>query len=279
MRGNRLRWGALGWILTLQFIVVETIAGAQKPGYSWSDDVISTLGSALSPAHRLMNASLVVQAALILAGVVLLLPALRGTALRGTAVCVAQVFLAVAALGVLLMGLFPGDSNGPLQDTGAISYLVGGAIGLLALAYALRPRSEALGTAIAVLGLAGAATTVFFLTGVTQTLGAGATERIAAYVVPLALTVTAVALWRMTRGAAALPDVPAGPTRRQLREEERAERARRDAERDAALAAAAERRDERATAPSAPVGAPGPDEDDDFDPEDPWATPSRRGEG
>jgi len=187
VHGNRLRWGALGWVLTLQFFVVETIVGLQKPGYSWSDDVISDLGSALSPAHRVMNASFVVQAALILIGVVLLLPSVGGRAAR-----IAQAFLAAAAVGVLLVGVFPEDTSPTMHDIGAIAYLAGGAIGLLALAYALRPRSEALGTAVAVLGLAGAATTVFFLADVTQTLGRGGTERIAAYVLPVALGVSIV---------------------------------------------------------------------------------------
>jgi hypothetical membrane protein len=273
VRGNRLRWGALGWVLTLQFFVVETVVGLQLPGYSWSDDVISDLGSALSPAHRVMNASFVLQAALMLVGVALLLPALRGRAAR-----LAQVFLAVSAVGVLLVGVFPEDGSRTLHDVGAIGYLAGGAIGLLALAYAVRPRSEGLGTAVAVLGLAGAATTIFFFTDVTQGIGRGTTERIAGYVVPIGLALTAVVLWRMAGGAAALPDVAAGPSRRQLREEARAEHDRRAAERDAALEAAAQRREERPATAAAPVDHRAADEDDDFDPEDPWATPSRRRE-
>lgn len=272
MRGNRLRWGALGWVLTLQFFVVETIVGLRFPGYSWSSQVISDLGSASSPAHRVMNASFVVQAALILAGVALLLPALRGTAAR-----IAQAFLTVAAVGVLLVGVFPEAGNRVVHDGGAIGYLAGGAIGLLALAYAVRPRSEALGTAVAVLGLGGAATTVFFVTDVTQTFGRGATERIAAYVLPVALALTAVVLWRAAAGAATLPDVPAGPTRRQLREDARAERAQREAQRDAALEAAAQRRAGEPATPAAPASPEAVD--DDFDPEDPWAAPSRRRDG
>jgi hypothetical membrane protein len=270
VRGNRLRWGALGWVLTVQFFVVETIVGLRYARYSWRDDVISDLGDALSPAHRVMNASFVIQAALILVGGALLLPALRGKATR-----IAQVFLGVAAVGVLLVGVFPEDGSRTMHDIGAVGYLAGGAIGLLALAYAVRPRSEALGTVVAVLGLAGAAATIFFFTDVTQTFGRGATERIAGYVLPVGLALAAIVLWRMARGAATLPDVAAGPTRRELREEARAERARREAERDAVLEAAARRQEERPAQP-APAAS---DQDDDFDPEDPWAAPSRRREG
>ena len=77
---NRLRWGALAWLLTLQFFVVETIAQSRYDGpYSRADDVISALGTADSAAASLMNASFVVQGVLILAGALLLRP----TLLRG----------------------------------------------------------------------------------------------------------------------------------------------------------------------------------------------------
>jgi hypothetical membrane protein len=261
-------------VLTLQFFVVEAIAALQWTGYSYADDVISDLGSALSPAHRVMNASFVVQAALILAGSVLLLPAVRGRAAR-----VAQVVLALAAVGVLLVGVFPEDGSTAMHDIGALLYLGGGAVGLLALAYALRPRSELLGTALAVLGLAGAAATIFFVMDVTQYLGRGGTERVAGYVLPIGLTVAAVALWRMARGTAELPDAPApGLSRRELRDQARAERAERERERDEALEAAARRRGSPAAEPvAAPASTPGDDDTaDDLDPEDPWATPTRR---
>jgi len=261
--GNRLRWGALGWVLTLQFFVVEAIVALQWSGYSYTDNVISDLGSALSPAHRLMNASFVLQAALILTGVVLLLPAVRGRAAR-----VGQVVLALAAVGVLLVGLFPEDRSTVMHDIGALLYLAGGAVGLLALAYALRPRSELLGTVLAILGLAGAATTIFFAAGVTEYLGRGGTERVAGYVLPIGLTVAAVAIWRMARGGATLPETPSGPSRRQLREEAQTERAERARERDEALEQAARRLESPTPAPAAL--------DDELDPEDPWATPTRR---
>src|SRR3954454_18403163 len=74
---NRLRWGALAWLLTLQFFVVETIAQSRYAGpYSRADDTISALGTGHSAAHQLMNASFVLQAGLILAGALLLRPVL-----------------------------------------------------------------------------------------------------------------------------------------------------------------------------------------------------------
>ncbi len=237
---NRLRWGALAWLLTLQFFVVEAIVQARYEGsYSRADDVISDLGASGSAAAQLMNASFVVQAALILAGALLLRPVL----LRGAGQ-VAPVLLGASAVGVLLVGVFPSDGNALVHAIGAVAYLVGGGLGLIALAYAVRPRSEALGTTLALLGVVGTAATVFFLTGVTQYLGEGGTERVAAYVLPLGLALAGLVLWRIAR--------PGSADRR--------------AERDAALEAAARRR----TAP-ADAGTADEDELDDH-----WAPVERR---
>src|SRR5687768_4963924 len=190
---NRLRWGACAWLLTLQFFVVEAVAESRFTGpYSRADDVISALGAADSPARQLMNASFVLQGALILAGTLLL----RRALLRGAAQAV-PVLLGAAALGVLLVGVFPLDGNATLHAIGAVLYLVGGGLGLIALAYAVRPRSEALGSALALLGLVGTAATVLFLTGVTSYLGDGGTERVAAYVLPIGLALAGPGLWRL----------------------------------------------------------------------------------
>jgi hypothetical membrane protein len=225
---TRLRWGALAWLLTLQFFVIEAIAQSQYAGpYSRAGDTISALGAGASAAHQLMNASFIVQAALILAGAVLLRPALLRTAGQ-----IAPVLLGAAAVGVLLVGVFPSDGNALVHAIGAVAHLVGGGLGLIALAYAVRPRSEALGTTLALLGLVGTAATVFFLTGVTQYLGEGGTERVAAYVIPVGLAVAGVALWRLTG--------PGSAERQAERAAARQEQAERARERDAALEAAGE---------------------------------------
>jgi hypothetical membrane protein len=257
---NRLRWGAIAWLLTLQFFVLETLAQARYEGpYSRADDVISTLGAAESAARQLMNASFVVQGALILAGALLLRPVL----LRGAGQ-VAAVLFGAAAVGVVLVGVFPTDGNGTVHAIGAVLYLLGGGLGLIALAYAVRPRSEALGTTLALLGLVATAATVFFLTGVTQYLGDGGTERLAAYPLPLGLALAGVALWRLGLPAAAGgTGADARAERREERERARADKAARDRERDAALEAAVRRRSESAAG-----------EADEFD--DPWAGSGRR---
>jgi hypothetical membrane protein len=259
---NRLRWGALAWLLTLQFFVVEAIAQSRHDGpYSRADDVISALGTADSAAASLMNASFVVQGVLILAGTLLLRP----TLLRGAA-DVAPVLLGGAAVGVLLVGVFPTDGNATMHAIGAVLYLLGGGLGLIALAYAVRPRSEVLGTTLALLGLIGTAATVFFLTGVTNYLGEGGTERAAAYVLPIGLAIAGVVLWLTSREAGT--DSGHELTRREERERARAEKAARDRERDAAL-----ERTARRPAPDAPPGPAAADESDGTD-DDPWAAPS-----
>lgn len=258
MTSNRLRWGALAWLLTLQFFVVETVVQLRLDApYSRVHDVISDLGAAGSPAAQLMNASFVLQAALILAGLLALRPALHGAGRSA-----ATGLLGAAALGVLLVGVVPQDADGTVHTIGAALYLGAGALGLIALAYAVRPRSEALGTTLALLGLVGTAASIFFATAVTAYLGEGGTERVAAYVLPLGLALAGAALWRS--GAGPGEETEAARARREEREQARAERAERARRRDEALDAAAGRAgSDRST-----------DETDDT--EDHWATPGRR---
>jgi len=271
---SRYRWGGLAWVLTLQFFVVEAIAAARYGGYSYSANVISDLGTADSPARLLMNGSFIAQGVLIVAGALLLGPGLGGTGGK-----LARVLLGIAGLGVLLVGLFPSDGNATAHEVAAGAHLIGSGIGLIALAYGMRPRSEGVGTTLAVLGLVGVIGTIFFGSAVFLGLGEGGMERVAAYVVPVGLAVAGVALWRQKDDWLALTNADGSPSRRQLREDARLERAQRAAERDAALEAAARRAAEPAprTPATTPASSTEPttDEDDDFDPEDPWA-PRRR---
>jgi hypothetical membrane protein len=270
----RYRWGAVAWALTLQFFVVEAVAASRFAGYSYSADVISDLGTADSPARLLMNASFVLQGVLIAAGALLLGPGLSGTGGR-----LARALLVIAGVGVLLVGVFPADGNATAHEIGAGVHLVGGGLGLIALAYGVRPRSEALGTTLAVLGMVGVMATLFFASVVFLGLGEGGMERVAAYVIPIGLTVAGIALARQKDDWLRLTNPDGTPSRRQLREDARLARVQRAAERDAALEAAARRSEQRPAAPSAsPSASPtaaAAEDDDDFDPDDPWA-PRRR---
>lgn len=259
---SRYRWGALAWLLTLQFFVVEAVVQLRTgAGYGRADDLISDLGAAGSGAPLLMNASFVVQGVLIGAGALLLRPALAGLGGR-----LGSAFLTAAAVGVVLVGLFPLGGQEDLHQAGAGLHLLGGGLALLAMAYAVRPRSEALGTSLALLGLLSTAMTVFFAAGITELLGDGGTERAAAYPIPVGLALAGAGLWLLGRR----PQGEPRPSRRDLRNHERAERAR---ERDVALEDAAGRPHTTTAGTVAADGEP----DDDFDPEDPWARTRRGG--
>lgn len=273
---GRYLLGSLAWLLTLQFFVLEAVAVARFPGYSRTGQVISDLGTDLSPGAGGMNASFTVQGVLIVAGALLLFPALIGLGGR-----LAVGLLSAAGVGTLLVGLFPSDSNGTAHTIGAILYLLGGALGLLALAYGVRPRSEAVGTTLAVLGLVGVIATVLFGTAVTGLLGVGGTERLAAYVLPLSLALAAVLLARQRDDwQVAVPDGEGATlTKRQRRELEKAAAFDRARERDEALealAAAKERERTGATAAQQPAADDADDTDDDYDEDRAWRTPRRR---
>jgi hypothetical membrane protein len=272
---NRYRWGGVTWLLTVQFFVVEAIAALRYGGYSYSSDLISDLGTAASPAGGLMNISFLLQGVLIAAGVLLLGPGLSGLGGR-----LARVLLVLAGIGILLVGLFPSDRSATVHLVSAVVYFLAGAIGLIALAYGVRPRSEALGTTLALLGLLGVVGTIFFGSAIYLFLGEGGMERVAGYVVPVGLPLAGVALWRQKDDWLALSNPDGTPSRRRLREDARLARAQQAAERDAALEAAARdaatRRGHQGPPPTRTPDAADPADDDDFDPDDPWAPRRRR---
>ncbi|SCX51030.1 hypothetical membrane protein [Klenkia marina] len=261
---TRYLLGALAWVLTLQFFVVEAVAVARFGGYSRVDQAISDLGTALSPAAGPMNASFVTQGVLIALGAALLYPALIGLGGR-----LALVLLSAAGVGVVLVGVFPEDSGGATHTVGAVLYLLGSGLGLIALAYGVRPRSEAVGTLLALLGLVGVIGTIFFGTGVTQFLGYGGMERLGAYVLPVGLAVAAVLLWRQGDDwRVELPEGADAPlTKRQRRELEKAEAFDRARARDEALEAHANKQQAAGTTN---------DDDEPFDEEAAWRTPRQR---
>jgi hypothetical membrane protein len=201
---NSGRLGAWLWVGCLQYFAAEALAAASYKGdYSFRRNFISDLGAAscgggagCSPLHPLMNASFLLQGALILGGAVLVWPLFPKGLAR-----LALGLVAASGLGVAVVGLAPEDAapgwhylgaaeNLLLSNAGAA--LIGAAllrdkrapraVGLLSLGFGL----------IGLVGLAGLAGR--FDLG----LGAGGIERIAAY--PFPLWLAGMGVWLLDGG-------------------------------------------------------------------------------
>ena len=240
----------------------EAVAQSRYEGsYSRTDDVISALGAADSAARQLMNASFVVQGALILAGALLLRPvaAPRGGA-GGPGAARGRGGRRAARRRL---------PDGRQRDHARVRrrcctwWVAGSGSSRWPTRSARGPRRSA--PRWPCWGSSGTAATVFFLTGVTSYLGEGGTERVAAYVLPIGLALAGAALWRLGRR----PRQSRAAGVRSASSPERAGRAR--PERDEALAAAA--RPAR-TARRPDGGRAGRRRHDDD--RDPWAAAPRR---
>jgi hypothetical membrane protein len=203
---KRTNWGAVCWIICLQYFAAEAIAVAGWRGaYSFHDNYISDLGAVTctsavcSPLHVLMNASFVLQGLLISAGAALVWPALS----RGWSGSLALGLIAASGPGVFVVGLAPEDFAPGWHYLGAAEHFLlcnaGAALLGLALLRGRRPtrRVALLSLAAGLLGLAGLvclATRYYF------SLGVGGMERVTAY--PFTLWIASMGAW-LHRGAAA----------------------------------------------------------------------------
>ncbi len=193
---TRIRLGAVAWILTLQFFLVETYAGRGWPGYSFFTDRISDLGAAVSPMHGLVNASLIMQGMLIGGGALLLREAFAPGRLRDLGIAL----IAINGAGVILVGFVPEDTNRILHDVGAIALFLSGNLGMLALGTALlhdASRMRALGTAAVAFGAIGVIAAVLFDLRSISAHAIGAFEHAAVDPLPLWLLMAGlVFVWR-----------------------------------------------------------------------------------
>jgi hypothetical membrane protein len=193
------RRGACLWVCCLQYFAAEAIAAAGFRGeYSFRRNFISDLGAAscgdgagCSPLHALMNASFVLQGALIFAGAVLVWPLFPKGLAR-----LALGLIAASGAGVAVVGLAPEDAAPGWHYLGAAENLLltnaGAALLGVALLRERRPRRAVglLSLAFGVLGLAGLAG---LASGFDFGLGVGAIERVAAY--PFPLWIAGMGVW------------------------------------------------------------------------------------
>ncbi|HEY8321646.1 MAG TPA: DUF998 domain-containing protein [Candidatus Baltobacteraceae bacterium] len=204
---SRIRLGAVAWIATLQFFLVETFAGIHWRGYDFFTDRISDLGAGRSPFHGLVDGSMLVQGVLIGGGALLIRAAFPPGRLRdvGIALIVAN------GLGVILVGLVPEDSDRVLHDVGAALLFFSGNLGMLALGPALLHASSKLrplGAAAVAFGAVGALAGVLFTVRSVSAHAIGVFEHV---------TVDLLPLWLMMTGAASISTVSSVRRRKDAR--------------------------------------------------------------
>jgi hypothetical membrane protein len=202
---KRRNGGAVCWILCLQYFAAEAIAVAGwRGGYSFHDNYISDLGalacvgSGCSPLHAMMNASFMLQGALISAGAALVWPAFP----RGWLRALALGLIAVSGFGVFVVGLAPEDFAPGWHYLGAGEHFLfcnaGAALlGLTLLQHGPDTRRIALlSLAAGLLGLAGL---VCLAAHAYFGLGVGGMERVTAY--PFTLWIAGMGAWLLRGGA------------------------------------------------------------------------------
>ncbi|MFI7523737.1 DUF998 domain-containing protein [Micromonospora globbae] len=192
------RVGALCWLAAAPLFLVANVVtglGWRQPSYSWVAHNISDLGNVecgiwdstrpryvCSPWHPLMNATFLVTALLLVAGLVLAWRALG----RGVVVRVAQSMLLLAGVGYALAGAYPADVDENRHFLAALLIMGVGNIGLPLAG--LAPRTTVLGR-LRILTLAAGLTalvgSVLFFAQQEVGIGLGGMERVAVFPFPV----------------------------------------------------------------------------------------------
>lgn len=207
--GKRLtRLGALIWMFAIQFFIAQgVVQSAWTTPFSLTQNFISDLGNTTcapypldstsyvcSPWHALMNASFIVLGLTILFGSALL----HSTFPRGWWRVVGLMLLAWAGIGIIAVGVYPENENIELHRIGAAGHFVLGNLSMAVLGLALwqaRGR-RALAVYSLVSGIVGLVATALFITDHYLGLGIGGMERVAAYPLPLWLTLIGFSLFK-----------------------------------------------------------------------------------
>ena len=171
-------------------IGTQALAAAAWPGYDPLARTISSLGTAASPWHALVNAGFVINALALAGGGIVLVVAGRGPVRAGS------VLIAMAGALGLLVAAVPEDANLALHSIGALNLPLA-SIGLVVIGAGLlrggRPRLGATAVAAGVLGLVG--TVLFVAIQAGAPLGAypGLVERAISYPAKVWFVVAALA--------------------------------------------------------------------------------------
>ncbi len=203
-----VRLGSIIWLLAVQFFLAQVVVqSAWTTPFSLMWNFISDLGNTAcapypadsssyvcSPWHAWMNVSFILLGLIILFGGVLVRTAFPS----GGATTAGLALLALTGAGIIAVGLFPENINSTFHELGAACHFVLGNLAIVALGIALwSPRQrKALAVYSIISGLAGLIGTALFITDHYLGLGMGGMERVAAYPLPLWLTVFGISMLR-----------------------------------------------------------------------------------
>lgn len=205
---HAVRVGAILWLLAAQFFLAQgVVQSAWTTPFSLSQNFISDLGNTTcapypldsnsyvcSPWHALMNASFIVLGLTILFGSALL----HSEFPRGWYRVVGLMLLAWAGIGIIAVGVYPENENIELHRIGAAGHFVLGNLGMAVLGIALWQAHGKRAWAVysIVSGVVGLVATALFITDHYLGLGIGGMERVAAYPLPLWLTLTGFSIFK-----------------------------------------------------------------------------------
>lgn len=208
-QASSIRAGAIAWIVAVQFFVTQVVvASAWSRPFSLRLDYISDLGNTAcgpypagstnlvcSPWHAAMNLSFIVLGITMIVGARLT----RSVFPAGWVRSVAASLFAMAGVGVILVGIYPENTDNARHVVGAGVNFVAGNIAMIiyGLALAQQPeRHRALMQFSLVTGTLGLLATLLFVTGQFLGLGLGGMERVAAYPMTVWQIVAGIALLR-----------------------------------------------------------------------------------
>ena len=203
-----VRTGAIAWALAVQFFITQVVVATawQRP-FSLITDYISDLGNTAcggypagsahlvcSPWHVAMNASFITLGVTMIIGAILTRRAFPDGWVRSVAI----VLFCLAGLGVIVVGIYPENTDNARHVLGAGLNFVAGNIAMIVfgLALAQHPTHRGLIAVSIGLGTLGLLATLLFASGHFLGIGLGGMERVAAYPMTVWQIVTGVAFLR-----------------------------------------------------------------------------------
>jgi hypothetical membrane protein len=203
---DRIRLGAICWLLTIEFFVAQFAAQAAWPTYSLQLEDISNLGlnacgaaaadggpPLCSPLNLVFNGGMMLNGVLILLGVWLT----RRLWPPGPLTTAALWLLAVGGGGgSLLVGLFPINVNPPLHMTGAVLALFVACFGIMLISAVSWQSARRFAVYSVATGLITLLAFVLYALELYLGLGRGVMERVAAWPHTVWYIVAGLLIWR-----------------------------------------------------------------------------------